>query len=323
MASRKDVAKLAGVSPATVSYYVNKNGYVSEITGKKIQNAIDELNYTPNLIARSLKINDTKQLLFLCNDIRNPFYSQLVHRATKSASKNGYTCLFSPIVNDPDYINRILSYQVSGVFASNNKMDVTQINKIAKTNIPVVILRDIDWKDLDSSVTLLKVEFSTIMKEIIEHLVNKGCSEIHYVSSSTINNLDAKSTSFIKAMGNKSYSVIENVSSTNDAYQTIIETYKTKDAFPNAFVCTNDGVALGCIRAIIDCGLKVPDDVKVVGFDNTNISQFSNPKISTVDIDSDKIGEIAVSKLLNKINKNEEEDLVIKPKLIIRESSNS
>ncbi len=321
MASRKDVAKLAGVSPAAVSYYVNKNGYVSEKTGKKIQQAIDELNYTPNLIARSLKIKDTKQLLFLCNDIRNPFYSQLVHRATKSAALHGYTCMFSPVVNDPDYINRILSYQVSGVFASNNKMDVNQINKIAKSNVPVVLLRDLDWDDLDKKVTLLKVDFSTIMKEIVEHLVDEGCSDIHYVSSSTLNNLDAKSTSFIKAMGNKSYSVIENVSATKDAHEIISDMYFNKEMFPDAFVCTNDGVALGCIRAIKDKGLRVPEDVKVVGFDNTNISQFSSPKISTVDIDSDEIGEIAVSKLLDKINNKEVHDKLIEPKLIIRESS--
>lgn len=321
MASRKDVAILAGVSPASVSYYVNKNGYVSEKAGRKIQKAIDELNYTPNLIARSLKIKDTKQLLFLCNDIRNPFYSQLVHRATKSAAKYGYICMFSPVVNNPEYIKRILSYQVSGVFASNNKMEVSQINKIAKSKVPVVLLRDLDWDGLDSNVTLIKVDFSTIMKEIIEHLVDEGCSTIHYIASSSLNNLDAKSTAFIKAMESNSYSIIENISATNEAYDTVFQKYESKESFPNAFVCTNDGVALGCIRAIIDRGLRVPEDVKVVGFDNTNISQFSSPKISTVDINSDEIGEIAVSKLLNKINSKEESNELIKPRLIIRESS--
>ncbi len=321
MASRKDVAKLAGVSPAAVSYYVNKNGYVSEKTGEKIQQAIDELQYVPNLIARSLKIKDTKQLLFLCNDIRNPFYSQLVYRATKSVAKLGYTIMFSSVVDDEQYINKILSYQVSGVFASNNKMDVRQINKIAKAQVPVVLLRDLEWNDLDPSVLLVKVDFSTIMNEIVKHLTSQGCSSIHYISSSLLNNLDTKTTSFITAMGNKSYSIVENISATKDAYDIILEKYKNKECFPDAFVCTNDAVALGCIRAVFDSGLKVPEDVCVVGFDNTNISQFSNPQITTADIDSDAIGDFAVNMLLKKINGEEQNSKVIIPRLIVRKSS--
>lgn len=321
MASRKDVAKLAGVSPATVSYYVNKNGYVSEKTGEKIQKAIDELQYVPNQIARSLKIKDTKQLLFLCNDIRNPFYSQLVYRATKSAAKLGYTILFSSVVNDEKYINKILSYQVSGVFASNNKMDVKQINKIAKAKVPVVLLRDLDWNDLDERVSLIKVDFSTIMKEIVTHLTENGCSSIHYISSSTLNNLDAKATAFINAMKTRSFSIIEKISATKEAHDTIYNTYKRKEDFPSAFVCTNDAVALGCIRAVIDRGLKVPEEVKVVGFDNTNISQYSNPQITTVDIDSDAIGDFAVNMLLDKINGEKRDHKKITPKLIVRRSS--
>ncbi|MDC7250614.1 MAG: LacI family DNA-binding transcriptional regulator [Sphaerochaetaceae bacterium] len=321
MASRKDVAKLAGVSPASVSYYVNKNGYVSKKTGDKIQKAIDELQYVPNQIARSLKIKNTKQLLFLCNDIRNPFYSQLVYRATKSAANLGYTILFSSVVDNEDYINKILSYQVSGVFASNNKMDVKQINKIAKAQVPVVLLRDLDWDDLDSSVSLIKVDFSSIMKEIVTHLTENGCDSIHYISSSSINNLDAKAISFINAMKGKSFSIIEKVSATKEAHDTIYNTYKEKEDFPSSFVCTNDAVALGCIRAVIDRGLRVPEDVKVVGFDNTNISQYSNPEISTVDIDSEAIGDFAVTMLLDKINGKKRDHKKIIPRLIVRKSS--
>ena len=85
MASRKDVAREAGVSAASVSYYINNNGYVSAEARKRIQEAIEKLNYSPNQIARSLKIKDSKQFVFLCNEIRNPFYAQLVYRATNAA----------------------------------------------------------------------------------------------------------------------------------------------------------------------------------------------------------------------------------------------
>ena len=107
MVSRKDIAKEAGVSATSVSYYVNKNGYVSKEAGQRIQAAIDKLNYHPNLVAQSLKRKSSKQIVFLCNEIKNPFYSQLISSATTAAYNHGYFILFSNIIDDKKYIQQI------------------------------------------------------------------------------------------------------------------------------------------------------------------------------------------------------------------------
>jgi DNA-binding LacI/PurR family transcriptional regulator len=323
MASRKDVADLAGVSPASVSYYINKNGYVSKEAGLKIQSAIDSLNYTPNAIARSLRIKDSKQFVFFCNDIRNPFYSQLVHRATKVATQKDYTVLFSPIVDNGEHIKKMVSFQISGVFASNNHMSVNQINDIVNKNIPVVILRDIDWDTLDKRVSQIKVDFSSIMDEIAEHLRDGGARNICYISSCTSlskDEIDSKTESFIKAMKDTKYSIVHNITATKEAYESFINCYQ-KDNTIDSVICTNDGVALGVLKAAEELNLSVPGDLRIVGFDNSSISQYSNPPITSVDINSDEIGKIAVDMLLAKVKGEVVEDVIINPHLIIRKSS--
>jgi DNA-binding LacI/PurR family transcriptional regulator len=323
MASRKDVADRAGVSPASVSYYINQNGYVSKEAGEKIQKAIDELNYTPNEIARSLRIKDSKQFVFFCNDIRNPFYSQLVHVATKVATKKDYTVLFSPVVDDTKYIKKLVSHQVSGVFASNNHMNEDLINDISKRNIPVVLLRDIEWTGLDSKISQIKVIFSSIMNQIVLHLKEQGVRSICYISSSRSSNdgeIDSKTKAFMEATTDVPNFIVYGVSSTEDAYKKVIEKSKTIE-IPDAIVCTNDGVALGVLKAAEDLGLRVPEDLKIVGFDNSGISKYTNPSITTVDIDSEEIGEIVVDLLLKKTRGEATKDIKIIPKLIVRGST--
>lgn len=322
MSSRKDVAKLAGVSPTSVSYYVNENGYVSVDAGRRIQNAIDELAYTPNQIARSLKVKDSKQFVYFCNEIRNPFYAELVYKATKVAQKEGYLIMFTSVIDDDEAIKKICSYQISGVFASNSKIKLERINAIAKKNIPVVMLRDIEWENIDKRVTQIKVDYSYIMNDIVYHLNDNNYKNIIFISSSItseIENIDEKTKNFIKANNNNKNSVIYNISSTKDAREYIVTNY-TQTNCPDAFVCANDAVAIGVIRGLTEIKINVTN-VAVVGFDNTLSSQFTLPTLTTVEIDSENIGAISIELLMKKLKNEVVDDYVISPKLIIRESS--
>ena len=321
MPSRKDVADLAGVSQASVSYYINSSGKVSAKARKKIQDAIDVLGYTPNQIARSLRNKDSKQFVFLCNEIRNPFYSQLVHRATNAAVKVDYVTLFSPVVNNDKYIKKVCGYQVSGVFASNNRIGVDAINAIAEQNIPVVILRDLEWENLDSRVTQIKVDYSFIMEELIAHLIGQGGRSIHYVSSSlSFEKIDEKTRAFLKANKAMPTKVHYGIADTSQAHARIAAEYN-RGTVPDAFVCTNDAVAFGVLKGISEFGLRVPEDVMIVGFDNTYISEYSVPSFTSVDIESERMGDIAIDLLLKKLRGEIVPDYVVVPHLVLRQSS--
>ncbi|MBI9094991.1 MAG: LacI family DNA-binding transcriptional regulator [Sphaerochaeta sp.] len=321
MVSRKDVAELAEVSPTSVSYYINDTGYVGAKARQRIQEAIDTLGYNPNQIARSLKIKDSRQFVFFCNEIRNPFYSQLVHQATKAALKEDYVTLFSPVVDDDKYIRKVCGYQISGVFASNNRIGVDAINTMAKQNIPVVILRDVKWPDLSPKVTQIKVDYSYIMDEIVVHLREQGCNEMHYISSSSSPKiLDEKTKAFFKAYNKEDVQVSFGIADTSEAFEKIVSSYSS-DNCPDAFVCTNDAVAFGVLKAITTIGLRVPEDVMVVGFDNAYIAKYSVPSITSVDIESEKMGKIAIDLLIRKLHGEEVDDYVVTPHLIVRQSS--
>lgn len=323
MVSRKDVAELAGVSPASVSYYINDSGYVSAKARIKIQKAIDTLGYNPNQIARSLRNKDSKQFVFFCNEIRNPFYSELVHRATKAALKEDYVTLFSPVVNNDKYIKKVCGYQVSGVFASNNRIGVDAINTMVQQNIPVVVLRDIEWENLDPRVTQIKVDYSTIMEEICSHLQKQGGDTIHYISSSLSEEkkmVDEKTKAYMHALKNSQPHILYGLADTSEAYKGVLEQYDA-NSMPDAFICTNDAVAFGVLKAVTEKGLSVPEDVMVVGFDNSYISEYSVPSLTSVDIHSEQMGDLAIQLLIAKLKGEQISDHIVTPRLVIRKSS--
>jgi Transcriptional regulators len=320
MVSRKDVAERAGVSSASVSYYVNKSGYVSEKAGKKIQKAIDELGYVPNQLASSLRRQQSRQFVFLCNEIRNPFYSQLISNATEEAAKKGYSILFSPVVDDDEYIKKVLAYQVSGIFASNKRLNRKLIESVVQRGIPTVLLRDIEWKDHDERISFIKIDFSNIFQEIVSHLKANGYNNICYVSSAiSDSNLDLKTRYYIEASGNSN--VIYGPANTQDAYRRVLEYLKDEKEIPDAFVCANDAVAFGVKKAVLEKGRRIPEDCAIVGFDNTNLSEYSFPAITSVDYSFERIGEKIIEMLLKKENGEKVEDYTITPRLLVRQSS--
>lgn len=319
MSSRKEVALRAGVSATSVSYYINNTGYVSVDARKRIQKAIDELGYRPNQMARSLRSGDTKQFVFFCNEIRNPFYSQLVYSASQKAIENGYIILFSTVMDDDEYISKICGYQISGVFASNNRLDVKTVNSIAE-HCPVVILRDVDWKEMSPNVTQIKVDYSHIFHEAIQHLCKSGYKRFHYISGSNENGvLDAKTKGFIEAVEGYPFGILYGITNARKACDALEKCGDMRK--DDAILCTNDAVAFGVRKAVDMLGLRIPQDVGLVGFDNTPFSSYSVPGITSVDIHTENVGEIAISLLIKKLKNEQVDEYVIEPELVVRESS--
>ncbi len=328
MATRKDVAKLAGVSPALVSYYINGNGYVGKESRERIKNAIEELDYTPNLIAKSLKENRTNQLLLLCNEIRNPFHSELVFRMNNLAFKKGYVMLFSNIINDVDHINKLCSYQVDGVMIVSDRVEDSIVNKIVQRGIPTVLMSNKENVDLDKRVLYIKIDAGEAVKALVDHVVSRGHKKIAWISSASripAEEADGKTRGFLeglKANGieyNPKYLIFD----TADAMKAYIETRDLMDMQngPTAFICANDAVAKGVIRVASELGKRVPEDIAVTGFDNTQTSKLSVPSITTVDIGTKELSMVCFNGLVDKVERKAVENMRIKCGVIIRESS--
>ncbi len=330
MATRNDVARLAGVSTATVSYYINSSGYVSKQTGEKIALAIKELEYRPNLIAKSLKVKDSKQFVFLCNEIRNPFHAEIAYAVAEIAYKNDYLTLFCNAIDDNEYIKKICLYQVSGVFIASPKVSRDIIKLISDSNIPIVFLDDSCKQEFKGTVSKININLNDAIEQLINHVVKNGAKNICYISSASGDSLDhgrdGKVVAFKKHIKKHSGTVlnsniVENITTAKDAFEFATTTYKDIKKIPDCFICANDAVASGIIRAVYNLGLKVPQDVMVTGFDNTTNSKMSIPSLTTVDISMDEISRSAMNLLLKKCNKEQAEDVTISAKIIVREST--
>ncbi|WP_409967581.1 LacI family DNA-binding transcriptional regulator [Bengtsoniella intestinalis] len=329
MATRKEVALEAGVSTAAVSYFINNNGYLSQEKREKIAAAIKKLNYRPNLLAKSLKTNDSKQLVFICNEIRNPFHAEVAYGASSEAYKMGYMTMFCNVVDDEDYILKMCSYMVSGVFISTTIIRTATINKIAQMNIPVVILADRQRQGLDPSVTQITIDYDKAMGALVDHVLEQGKRRIAYVASSGMQDsarYDGKTKALFAHCQEKGIALnpnwfVEHATHTQAAYDAVQAKIFTQSDLPDAFICTNDATALGVIRAITDNGLRVPEDVIVTGFDNTVYGQMSTPRLTTIDLGTLNISRETVGLLLEKCQGKDVNGGVIDPLFIPREST--
>ena len=325
MVSKKDVAKEAGVSATSVSYYLNHNGYVSKESALKIRKAIEKLQYTPNQMARSLKAQDKRQLVFLCNEIRNPFYAELVAGATQTAYEHGYEILFSNIIDDEEYLKKLCGYQVGGLFIPNSKVSTKAIQGIVKMGIPIVMLCDVLWDDSPEGITKVQSAADQVYPEVIASLQKKGYEHFHFLAGGypgKINANDLKVQAFLNAThGSAREDVSYGITTAKAARTFILEQWKSERRW-DAILCANDAVAQGVICALYDQGIRVPEEVGVVGHDNTDLSKFFIPSISTIELCAEEMGKKIILNLIRRLHNEIVSDEIIVPTYIERQSTN-
>lgn len=328
MATRKDVAELAGVSPSMVSYVINNSGYVSQKKREAICDAIEKLQYRPNMVARSLKVKSSKQLVLICNEIRNPFHAEITYQMAKKAYEKGYILLFCNVINDPKYIETICSYQVDGVFVVADKLSETQVNRIAGYGIPVVSLVNMRWDNLDEHITKIDMDTYSGMSSMIAYLIERGHTNIKYISSCPSKKLkkyDSKIAGYIDQMQKAglplvSDSILYDESNGDSLYEKLHKMFEA-DTLPTAFACCNDSVAISTMHILKGFGKRIPEDISVTGFDDTRIAQEVFPALSTVNISIEQISQVAVDAMLNKIQGIDVGDITVKTGLVIRGST--
>ncbi len=327
MATRKDVAQLAGVSSTSVSYYINKTGYVSKEHGEKIQLAIDMLGYRPNLVAKSLKTKNSKQLVFLCNQVKNPFHADFISHITELAYQKGYMMLFSNVLTEKEYIDRICSYQVDGVFIVSDNILPKDINRICSHGVNVVLINNMTWTDIDERVSRISIDLSDSIKNLVHKALKKEhknclCITSLEFPSERIN--EKKIIAFSEALQEQLLPITEDnflmhVNSEADVHKKLPEIIQSSNP-PDAYVCSNDSIALSVLALLNHHGVKVPEEASVIGCDNISSAQYSFPKLSTIEINTQELAIKAMDIMTQKIEGHTPDDSVIFSRVIERES---
>ncbi|WP_191567232.1 LacI family DNA-binding transcriptional regulator [Metabacillus idriensis] len=279
----RDVAKLAGVSQSSVSRVYFEGATVSEKTRKKVLAAAKEIGYRPNEFARSLITNRTKIIGLVMKGIQNPFYPQVLKEFTTSFKNLGYSILFVYTNNDEiqnDDIEILLNYNVAGVIITDASLSLKATEDFKQYKIPLVLFnRKIDSNEF-YSVCCNNLEAS---KRIAEFLIEKGSLDMVYISgnrdTSTSREREQGFTDILKR-NNISFKKYSSNYTYEGGYKTAKEIIKIKN-IPSAIFVANDIMALGVLDALRESSISIPSDIKVIGFDNIEMSSWPTYNLTT------------------------------------------
>lgn len=309
-ATIQDVARLAGVSLSTVSAVLNGKDIVAEKTRGKIEEAIARLNYHPSLYASNLARRTTKQLGLIVSRLVNPFFAETAEAFEAEARKRGYLVSLASTDFHPsrllEAVKQMLAMRVAGLAILTSEFDEAAYDILRASSTPCVFL---DVGKPSKHIGNIRVDTKMGMVHAVTHLVKLGHRDIVLIRNSQKNDQDPPLLSHRyrtegfnaairrhRAVGVRARMLDATGPGTQAGFQAVQELLKTRGS--TAIITVTDMVALGVYRGLQQAGLRIPEDVSVVGFDNTFFGAFMNPPLTTVDIPKQQLGIKAVEMLL-------------------------
>ncbi|MDN5304865.1 MAG: LacI family transcriptional regulator [Fusobacteriaceae bacterium] len=316
-----EIAKLANVSITTVSRVINNRDGVSKKTKEKIEKIISENNYTPNHIAQSLTGKNTKSIGIIVPTI-DSYFKKSIKIIDQIALENGFSLLLSTTIkNIKDKINFLIQKKVDAIIIFGlrfNSDEVKFIKQISK-NTPIFSF----GSDLTSynipSIVHNNVEALTLA---IDFLQSNNHNDILFflAKPSTKNEILLKNILSNYKSINK-YDIIYSDFSIENAYIVTEKYFKNLKNLPSAIIAANDNMAIGIMKALNKLNISIPNDISIIGYDNIEISKYLSPSLTTIDVDLENAGKIAITTIFKMLDKKEYTLInYLKPNLIIRES---
>ncbi len=329
----KDIAKVLGISPSTVSRALKDHPDISPKTKEKVKKLAEQLQYRPNAIALSLKHSKSFTIGLIIPEIIHHFFSSIISGVSDVAYASGYKVMITQ--SNESYEREVadaqalLASRVDGVLISVSKetTNYEHLKNLEKNGIPMVFFdRAVESISTDKIV----VDDVNGAFQAVTHLIEQGCKNIMHLAAPahlliSKNRLEGYKRALNKANIPFNENLIVQCDTYNGSIGRIENLIKTKEIEFDGVFAVNDATAIGAMRGIKNAGLKVPDDVKVVGFTNGLISLMTEPQLSTIEQHGFEMGQIAARILLNRIDNQDEfyipETRVLKTELVIRESS--
>jgi len=328
LATIGDVADLAGVSNSTVSRVLNNKEYVKESTRNKVYDAVEKLGYKPSRVARSLRVNSSQIIGLIISDIQNPFFTSLVRAVEDVAYANNHAIILSNTDEDPQReqlnVDLMISERVAGVIMTPSSEINCPVQKLLKLDIPVVCV-DRQVTDCETDTVVSNNVASSF--ELISYLIELGHRRIGAVlAPSNITTGRERLEGYKKAHHESGIYLDTNLIKQDDpkrriGYDLANKLLDLKDP-PTAIFAGNNLLALGTFQAINERGLKIPEDISLVSFDNREWTQLVSPKITVVSQPTYEMGKKAAELVLSRINNSDSEitKITLESKLLFRDS---
>lgn len=307
-----DVAREAGVSMATVSRVVNGNPNVKPSTRKKVLEAIEKLDYRPNAVARGLASKKTTTVGVIIPDISSIFFAELARGIEDIATMYNYNIILSNSDQKMDkefqLLDSMLGKQVDGiVFMSSNITD-KHTEEFKKLSVPIVLAASIEES---KGLPTVKIDYIKATYDAVTHLIQNGNKRIGFISGpmNEIINLGNKLKGYQKALEEANIPFDERLvyvgDYSHDSGVDAVEHFLKLDEPPTAIFAVKDEVALGAIHGLQDHGIAIPDDIEVIGFDNTRLATMVRPTLTSVVQPIYDIGAVSMRLLTKLMNKEE------------------
>lgn len=330
----REIATHAEVSTATVSHVLNNTRYVSAEVRQRVLRACKELDYTPNSLARSLRSGKTRTIGLVLPDSSNPFFAEIGRKIEERAFQQSYSVIICNTEGNLEkelfYINTLGQKKVDGVIFVSAGGYPQSLNALQALNVPVVIA-DRDCVDQASFGRLTVVLTDNYHGGVLatRHAIDLGHRRIACITGpSNLNPSALRETGYLQTMQQAGLVVQPDWVRRGDfscdaGYNTALELFKL-DPRPTAVFCCNDMMAIGAIRAAFDQGLRIPEDVSIIGFDDIALASYISPTLSTVHQPFEEISKEITENLFNAFQLDVPavyKRIVIKPGFVARQSS--
>jgi LacI family transcriptional regulator len=323
----KEVARVAKVSTATVSRTINGSDKVSEETALRVRRAIEKLRYYPDTNARALGSGRSSLYGLIISDITNPFFPELVKSFEDVAMRHGKEVLVANTSYDParaeDCARRMLQRKVDGVAIMTSEMHSRVLEDFHQQRIPLIFL---DTARSAKEISRLVIDYQSGIEAALDHLHSIGHTAIAYIAGpAKYHSAKLREKAFIKGMQKRKLAIPAHFIQKGDhtiggGYQAMVQMLASSP-LPTAVMTSNDLTAIGALRAIHEKGLRIPQDISLVGFDDITVSSYTQPPLTTIRIPRNEIAETAFHALVDMQDRHGIQVHPIRTELVIRKST--
>lgn len=325
----KQVAKIAGVSTATVSRVVNGTARVNPSTEKDVRAAIETAGYYPNSHARTLGTGKSNMFGLIISDIENPFFPELVKHFERAAVEHGQEILIANTDYRPDRmqtsVRRMLERKVDGVAIMTSEMSPELVQTIHRRGIPIVFL---DTGTIGPMISNISIDYRGGIDVAIDHLTSLGHRRIAFVGGpASLASARMRRDAFLASLRKKKLKAPAEFMRTGNhridgGHDAMVKMLKLRTR-PTAVLASNDLTAIGVIGAIHNDGLRVPEDISVVGFDDIEISSYIQPPLTTVRVSRAEIATRAFASLFAASHRGNIKGVafMVSTELVVRQST--
>jgi DNA-binding LacI/PurR family transcriptional regulator len=323
-----DIAKATGMAKSTVANALSGKGTVSETTRQRILQCAQEMGYRPNMLARSFYNHKTLTIALILPTITNPFYPEIIEAIERTASERDYQTLFcSTHLNfelGRQQMERMMSRWIDGYIIMGSSMDIADVHQYFQQGLPIVLC---DWQENEApeGIPQVSVDFYRAGQLAAQHLLDLGHHKLGVIFDAPQQTLRLEGfLSVLQAAEITLSREMKQVSaSTLESGYLAAKNLLAQAERPTAIFATTDWLALGAIDAVLDAGLRVPEDISIIGLDDIMLSAHLRPPLTSIAVPKLQLAREAISLLFGQMDGDKDVSArrLIEPYLIVRQST--